>query len=266
MIRRRQARAALLLLLAGCTGGPAVQPDGVAPPPDSQSSLEASRTDARLTDARAGEGSPAACAAGPALLAKVEPARMLADLNALTAKERASAAGQATAAAYLKQQLAAAGLSVREQSYTFGGSSYVNLEVTLAGELGDRFVFTGAHYDADPGTPGADDDASGTVAVLEMARALAGCKLKRTVRFLFFSNEEAGTIGSTKYVQSIATEAPPQKVIGFLSLDMIGYARANEDLDLATRPAYASLVDAVAASVGKWTSLPTKKVVNDECG
>jgi len=268
MTRHGQAGALLLLLLASCSGGPAIQPDGVTTPPDGQIPLEGPRADARWTDARPGDGSPSACTAGPALLARVDPARMLADLNALTAIERSSPAGQAKAAAYLKQQLAPLGLPVREQSYTYpkNGPSYVNLEVTLAGELSDRFVFTGAHYDADAVSPGADDDGSGTVAVLEMARVLAGCRLKRTVRFLFFSNEEAGTIGSTNYVKSIATEAPPDRVLGFLSLDMIGYARANEDLDLATRPAYASLVDAVATSVTKWTSLAVKKVVNDQCG
>jgi hypothetical protein len=256
----------LLLLLGGCSSDPAVQLDGVTPPPDSQILLEGLRADAGSPDARPTDGSSTTCTAGPALLAKVDPARMLADLNALTASERASAAGQAKAAAYLKQQLAPLGLPVREQSYSYGGSTYVNLEVTLAGELADRFVFTGAHYDADAISPGADDDGSGAVAVLEMARVLASCKPKRTVRFLFFSNEEAGTVGSTKYVKSIATEAPPAKVAGFLSLDMIGYARANEDLDLATRPAYASLVDAVATSVTKWSALQVKKVVNDQCG
>jgi hypothetical protein len=255
----------LLLLLGGCGSEPAVQPDGVAPLPDSQI-LEGPRVDARLADWRPADGSAPVCTAGPALLAKVDPARMLADLNALTASERSTAAGQAKAAAYLKQQLAPLGLSVREQSYTYGGSSYANLEVTLPGELSSRFVFAVAHYDADAISPGADDDASGTVAVLELARVLAGCKLKRTVRLLFFSNEEAGTVGSSKYVKSIATEAPPASVLGVLSLDMIGYARPNEDLDLATRLAYGSLVDSIATSVTKWTTLPVKKVVNDQCG
>ena len=261
--RRLTWLAGLLVpgLLGGCGDSP-VSPDAETLPDG-----------AVLVDARAGEGlqgdGPGAsvCDAGPALVAKIDPSRMLADLTALTGLgDRSSPAGQGKAAEYLKQQLAQAGLQVRSLAYSYKGASYENLEATLPGELADRFVFVGAHYDAGSGSPGADDDASGTVAVLEAARALAGCRLKRTLRFLLFSNEEAGTVGSKAYVKAIAAEVPPSNLLGFLSLDMIGYARPGEDLDVASRPAHAALVDQVAAAIAKHTSLSVKKVVNDQCG
>jgi acetylornithine deacetylase/succinyl-diaminopimelate desuccinylase-like protein len=192
---------------------------------------------------------------------------MLADLEGLTGLgERTTQNGQARAAEFLADRLSPLGLEVRKLSYSYKTGSFANLEASLPGELADRYVFVGAHYDAVTGSPGADDDASGTVAVLEMARALAGCKLKRTVRFLFFSNEEQGTVGSTQYVKSLVTAVPPAQLIAYLNLDMIGYARPGESLDVASRPAYGALVDQVAAAVTRWSSLPVKKVVNDQCG
>jgi hypothetical protein len=221
-----------------------------------------------------GAGVSAACDPSAALVARVDPTRMLADLNALVGfGERRSQAGQKKAADYLRTKLQAlSGVTVRDQSYTYGGATYVNLEAEIAGSAagGGAWVFAGAHYDSTSNdttsAPGADDDASGTVAVLEAARALADCKPKRGVRLLFFSNEEEGTIGSTAYVKSITSTIAPSKLVGFLSLDMVGYGPASEDLDLVTRTAYSTLVDDVASPVTKWTSLKVKKQVLDACG
>ena len=228
--------------------------------------------DTRPGDYRRGDGRradqtpPSACSAGPTLLAKVNASRMLADLQQLTGMERTSAAGQAKAATYLQQQLAPLGLQVKALTYSYKSATYTNVEATLPGVVPDRYVFIGAHFDAVSGSPGADDDGSGTVAVLELARALSGCKLNRTVRFLFFSNEEAGTVGSTQYVQGIKASTPPAQLLGFLNVDSIGWARAGEDIDLATRPVHAALVHDAAASMAKWSSVPVRKVINDQCG
>jgi hypothetical protein len=265
----------LALLLGGCgdEGSPVVDGGQESGLTDARSgdSLpgEALPGEARPGDYGRGDGpQPSACSAGPALLAKVSSTRMLADLQQLTSSERTSAAGQAKAATYLQQQLAPLGLQAKALTYTRNGATYSNIEATLPGALPSRYVFIGAHYDAASSSPGADDDASGTVAVLEMARALSGCKLNRTVRFLFFSDEEAGTVGSSQYVQSIKASIPAADLLGFLSLDMIGWARSGvvEDIDLATRPAYGTLVNDMAASMTKWGSVPVKKVINDQCG
>ncbi|MDD3643726.1 MAG: M20/M25/M40 family metallo-hydrolase, partial [Candidatus Krumholzibacteria bacterium] len=89
----------------------------------------------------------------------------------------------------------------------------------------DRTVVLCSHYDAhnsgDPdAAPGADDNASGTAAVLEAARALRGASLERTVEFVFFDGEEIGLLGSRRYVAELPPADPG--IDGVINLDMIG--------------------------------------------
>jgi hypothetical protein len=220
-----------------------------------------------------GAGGGPACTASASLLGKVSASRMLKDLNYLVGLgERRTHASQQKAAAYLRAELAKlSGIKVREHSYTWLGQTYVNLEVTIAGsQATDEYLMTGAHYDSSSNhptqAPGADDNASGTAAVLEATRALAGCKPRRNIRLLFFSNEEKGAVGSQFYVKSIKATLPKDKLLGFINVDMVGYGPDTEDLDLATRPAYKALADEVGAAVQQWTTLKVKQVVSDHCG
>lgn len=219
------------------------------------------------------DGGDTACLPGPALLARVDPARMLKDLQFLVGLgERRSYTGQTKAAAYLRAELQQLpGVQLREQSYTYAGQTYVNLEATIAGaELPGEYIMAGGHYDSNSPhptlAPGADDNASGTAAVVELARVLAGCTPRRSVRLLLFSNEEKGLIGSYQYVASIKGVLPPDKLTGFIAMDMIAYGPDGEDLDLATRPAYETFVDDTAAAVQQHTTLKIKKIVSDHCG
>ncbi len=220
-------------------------------------------------------GSGPTCTVSAALVDKVDPARMLKDLNYLVGLgERDSHANQKLAADYLRAELKKIpGLDVTDHGYTYvkDGKSYVNLVATLTGATRpDEYLFMGAHYDSISSNtaqaPGADDNASGTVAVLEAARALAGCKLARTVRLLFFSNEEKGIVGATAYVNSIKATLPANKLLGYLNVDTIAYGPATEDLDLATKPANKQLADDMGAAVEKWTKLKVQKRISDHCG
>ncbi len=68
---------------------------------------------------------------------------------------------------------------------------------------------------------GADDDASGCVAVLELARVLAGgAKTRRTIYFAFFGSEEAGGFGSRFFVDNL--EIPLEKLVANLQFEMLG--------------------------------------------
>lgn len=103
------------------------------------------------------------------------------------------------------------------------------------GPLADQTVIVGAHYDhvgmggegsLSPGSRevhnGADDNASGTAGLLELARRLGGRaqKLPRRVVFLAFTGEERGLLGSAHYVQEPVF--PLEKTVAMINMDMIG--------------------------------------------
>ena len=84
----------------------------------------------------------------------------------------------------------------------------------------------GAHYDSVAGSPGANDNATGVAAVLELARFLAGKRLTRSVHVVAFVNEESpffGTVdmGSRRYARR--ARAQGNNIIAMVSLEMLGY-------------------------------------------
>lgn len=82
----------------------------------------------------------------------------------------------------------------------------------------EDIVVVGGHYDSVPGSPGANDNASGTAAVLEAARALAAIPTPRTVQFVLFAAEELGLYGSAAFVAEHR-----QGVVAMVNLDMVGW-------------------------------------------
>jgi hypothetical protein len=128
---------------------------------------------------------------------------------------------------YLRTNLVQAGYAVEEQSYTVESHVVSNLEVELAGsESTAGAVVVGAHYDSVPGTVGANDNATGVAATLELARLLKGSRLRRTVRFVFFVNEEppyfqTGDMGSLVYARQLPQSGA--KVSAMISLETIGF-------------------------------------------
>ena len=101
--------------------------------------------------------------------------------------------------------------------------------------LRDEAIVVGAHMDhlgraASGYYPGADDNASGTAALLEMARAFAGspAKPKRTIIFAFWTGEEEGHLGSVHYVRHPLW--PLDRTAVYLNLDMIGHPWTQAEL------------------------------------
>ena len=89
-------------------------------------------------------------------------------------------------------------------------------------------TITGGHYDSVPVTGGADDNASGTASVLELARVVAAMKLAARHCFALFSAEEFGLFGSRAYVQRLSAEEK-QALHGMVNLDVVG---TSSGLDL----------------------------------
>ena len=133
-------------------------------------------------------------------------------------------------AAYIYNQFENMGLSVRYQHWEQGGYSSDNVEATITGtdESSDGIYIICAHYDT-VGCLGADDDASGTVAVMMAAFIMsqAHYKFNHTIKFVVFSGEEQWMLGSQSYVLEAAEEG--WNISGVLNLDMISYAVTTDD-------------------------------------
>lgn len=86
------------------------------------------------------------------------------------------------------------GLPVTSQPVPFKGREYRNIIATMAGsDPRKEWLLLGAHYDSPWGSPGADDNASGTAALLEASRILSEQKFSRTIQFVAFTLEELQT-------------------------------------------------------------------------
>jgi hypothetical protein len=133
------------------------------------------------------------------------------------------------AALYLYQEFDAMGLEVRYQNWTLGDSIYgSNIEATLPGvnPSSDEIYLVCGHYDTVSKSPGADDDASGTVAVLTAALVMSQYHFDHTVRFLAVSGEEQGLLGSSAYAREASERG--DNIVAVLNADMIGYAKTPE--------------------------------------
>ena len=133
----------------------------------------------------------------------------------------------AAAAGYIQARFEDAGYTVNVQPFTSRGLTVNNIEAVLPGQgAADEIIVVGAHYDSVADCPGADDNASGVAALLELARLLAGTTLPRTVRFVAFANEEApffygDEMGSNLY--AARAQAQGEHVEAMLSLETLGY-------------------------------------------
>ena len=134
---------------------------------------------------------------------------------------------------WIKDQFEALGLTVQIQDFPYwGGDCSDNVIATLPGQVTpDEYVLVGAHYDSYSfsGTaPGADDDASGTSGVLEVARILSQYQFERSIVFCTFSAEEMGLIGSGYYASHAASMG--MDILGYFNFDMIGYLHPGDEI------------------------------------
>ena len=118
------------------------------------------------------------------------------------------------------------GYDVAIQSYQAAGVLSENLEVTRTGwSRPSEIVLIGAHYDSVQGSPGANDNASGVAALLEISREFAQLSPECSVRFVAFVNEEPpffywGQMGSMVYAKAARARGDDIKLM--VSLEMLG--------------------------------------------
>ncbi len=131
------------------------------------------------------------------------------------------------AAQYIEDSFSQFGYRPESQTFMVAARPVRNVEVELTGHSRrDQIVVVGAHYDSVRGSPGANDNATGVAALLELARTLVTQRLSRTVRFVAFANEEppyfyTRAMGSRRYAERSAERG--ERVVAMLSLETIGY-------------------------------------------
>jgi len=136
----------------------------------------------------------------------------------------------ALAARYIEDSFAKQGYTTRRQRYEAMGIPVENLEVEIPGaSKPGEIVVVGAHYDSVRGCPGANDNASGVAALLELASLFKDHRPAKTLRFVAFVNEEppfcfTREMGSDQY--AARSQARAERVVAMLSLETIGYYAA----------------------------------------
>ena len=131
------------------------------------------------------------------------------------------------AAHYLYGTFKDMGLAVRYHNYTDDRVSGSNIEATLYGSDSTNIFIICGHYDSVLAGPGADDDGSGVAAVLAAAEIMRKYEFGHTVRFVAFSGEEQGLIGSRHYAEDAYNNN--DAIVAVLNADMIGFAPSGSD-------------------------------------
>jgi len=133
-------------------------------------------------------------------------------------------------ARYIEATLASAGYAVGRQEFVADDQPVRNIDATIepAGASDPDVIVVGAHYDSVRGSPGANDNGSGTAAVLELARLLRDLdgKSNKRIRFVLFVNEEppyfrTEAMGSLNYARALAQRR--ERVVAMYSLETIGF-------------------------------------------
>jgi hypothetical protein len=182
----------------------------------------------------------------------------------------ASTSNCEAAGEYLYSAFSALGLDeVRFEPFNFSSYTSRNVVAEKTGEIyPEDIVIICGHYDSiSPAAsrltlaPGADDNASGTAAVLEAARLLAAYPLDFSVRFIAFSAEEWGLYGSRAY--AAAAVQAGERIIGVINVDMIAYADAMpEDLQVIVNSASGWLADRFLVAASEYGQLGATKTVD----
>jgi hypothetical protein len=168
--------------------------------------------------------------------------------------------GNQLAAAYLFDTYKSFGYQPEYQTFEYRARNQPprqtsNVLATLKGTANPELIYVvSSHYDSVASGPGADDDTSGTAALLETARIMARHPQPATIIFASFTGEEAGLIGSREFVrQAVANKL---RIVGALNNDMVGWANDHR-LDNTIRYSNVGIRDIQHAAAMQFSNLIT---------
>jgi Zn-dependent M28 family amino/carboxypeptidase len=212
---------------------------------------------------------------------------------------------QDEAANYLFKRFQGYGIPVEFDEYDFREKRWKNVIATIKGKekTGPIYIMV-AHFDSiskqpEISGPGADDNGSGTAAVLEIGRILGEMPPDATIKLGIFSNEEQGRWGSKHFAEQAREKG--LKIRGVINLDIIGYndpigsvsykgseisgmmgairlrlktirnhilrlLYPNGIVVVAGRTANRGLVRTVSTVMQNYSRLKAKETVGDDCG
>jgi predicted nucleic acid-binding protein len=206
---------------------------------------------------------------------------------------------------YLFKKFQEYDIPVEFDEYYFRDKKWKNVVATIHGRRKPEDIYMViAHFDSiskqpEISAPGADDNASGTAAVLEIARILKDVPLDSSIQFGIFSNEEQDGLGSKHFAKKARKQG--LRIKGCINLDVIGYngammspsGEASKRKDLigiaklkfrtarnqideylhpngiviiAGRPQNESLVKVTSSFFNKYSNIGIKEIVGEECG
>ena len=140
-----------------------------------------------------------------------------------------TSAGNVVAEEYLQLRLRKYGLETSLQTFDAGGGNVIGIQ--HGKKRPNQKIIICAHFDSRPYTgaaPGADDNGSGTSAVLEAARILSKFQTDYTIVYALWDNEEPGLNGSSYYAQQASSKK--DSIIAVINMDMIGWDNDNDNL------------------------------------
>ena len=210
-----------------------------------------------------GDGSPTGDGAGCTTPALDQPwlAQSLSGwVTGLTGAPRFTMTQRTTARTYLANQLTAIGWTPQLHTYPTGANVYATIPSTT-GET--KQIIVGAHFDTVSGSPGANDNATGTAAVLAVARYLKDMPCRRyAVTVILFDEEEVGLFGARAYANTLTVA----NVVAVHTVDQIGWDNDNDqrfELELPTQALEAEY-RAAAATVGVPVSVTSTQGTDHE--
>jgi glycosyltransferase involved in cell wall biosynthesis len=148
---------------------------------------------------------------------------------------------------YLRQELGNWG-KVESHCFPFQGKVYENLILDLPNNSQKPPILIGAHYDTVPGSPGADDNATGLAVLLELARFFGENQANYPIRLIAFDLEEYGLLGSIAYAEKLNDDISLALV--YAAADIFVAPSIEDNLPNTVMEALACATPSVAFKIG----------------